>query len=64
MIKTEKKIIVIEGLVERNPYGPWSDVDHGIYVDGERVANADTYDYTIFDSFIGKKIKITIEEVE
>lgn len=56
MIKTSTTK-TIEGKVVRNPYGNWSDVDKGIYVDGENVES-------IFNGYIGKKIKVVIQECE
>lgn len=51
-----KEIKIIQGKVEIDPYGSWSDVDRGIFIDGSKV------DYLI-SNYAGKTIKITIEEI-
>ena len=48
--------IEIVGMVEINPYGDWSDVDKGTYVNYENIL-------PIIDKFNGRRIKITIEEL-
>lgn len=52
---------VIEGLVEVNPYGDWTDCDRGTYVGGNRVAAPGG---SPFDEFKGRHIRITIEEID
>jgi hypothetical protein len=47
---------VIEGKCQENPYGNWSDVDHGTYVGNTKV------NY-LFDKYDGKNIRIIIEEL-
>lgn len=56
------------GKVRENPFGNWSDVDKGIYLDSERLVSAPIGYGTwcapnIFDDLglVGRKIKITIE---
>ena len=56
------------GKIKENPWGDWSDVDKGLYLDGERLISAPrgygTYCApNIFDDLglVGRKIKITIE---
>lgn len=53
----EKTITVIDGKVVLNPYGDWSDVATGIYFDGNNIEN-------IFSRYIGKRIRVMIEEIE
>lgn len=48
--------IEIVGMVEINPYGDWSDVGKGTYVNYENIL-------PIIDKFNGRRIKITIEEL-
>ena len=53
----ERVVRIIEGKVFVNPYGDWDDVDKGVYVDDDNIENL-IYDYR------GRRIKITIEEVD
>lgn len=45
------------GLVEINPYGNWSDVDHGLYIGGERFAD----EHCDLAVLVGKHVAITVE---
>ena len=60
------KKICIDGIVEVNPFGNWSDVDKGVFVGGERMFSYDFVGAHIFDDYdlVGKNIRITIEVVE
>jgi len=55
-MKTESRILVLEGKLVKNPWGDWSDVDIGWYVDNDRI------DSELWD-FENKKVRITIEEI-
>jgi len=48
----------LDGLVRRNPYGNWSDVDKGLYIDDDNIDNF------IENNYKGRRIKITIEVLE
>lgn len=50
-------IKTIIGEVVINPYGDWSDVDMGVYFDGDNVES-------IFRDYGGRRLRVTIEEVE
>ncbi len=52
-----KEITIIEGKVARDIYGSWDDCSPGLYVDSDMVE-------TLFSDYIGKNVKITIEEIE
>lgn len=67
MSKTTTTKTVIEGICVENPYGNWSDVDKGVYVGGEQIVWNNTsipYLSTFLNDFIGKNIRITIEEIK
>lgn len=55
-----RNVKVYEGVVEENPWGNWSDVDKGIYIDGERVAREG---WNVFSDYEGKRVRVTIEEL-
>lgn len=48
---------VTEGIVKENIYGNWSDVDKGIFIDGNNVNN-------FFDKYLNKNIRVTVEVIE
>jgi hypothetical protein len=52
-----KTIEIIKGKVERDIYGSWDDCSPGLYLESDMVE-------TIFREYVGKNIKVTIEEIE
>lgn len=48
---------VLEGTLERNPHGDWSDVDRGLYIDGDRIS--DILDEVEIE-YEGKKVRMMI----
>lgn len=52
-----KNTETITGLVKRDRYGSWSDCSPGLYVDFDKVE-------TVFEKYVGKNIKITVEILE
>jgi len=49
--------MIKEGLVESDPWGSWSDCSPGIYL------NRDIKLSQSFEKYIGKRIRITVEEL-
>lgn len=49
--------VTFEGKVTVNPYGDWSDVDHGVYIGGERFAS----EYHPISDLEGKHVRVTVE---
>lgn len=47
----------VEGLVKKNPWGDWDDVNKGWHIDGIHIED-------IISSFRDKKVKLVIEEGE
>ena len=56
-MKTESKTITMIGKLEENPWGNWSDVDKGWYVDRDSILKV------LYD-FEDKKVRLTITEIE
>lgn len=54
---SRKEVTIIEGNVRRDPYGSFEDCSPGLYLDGENV------EY-LFNGYEGKKLRVTIEEIE
>ena len=52
-----KEIKIIEGKVARDIYGSWEDCSPGLYIDSDLVV-------PLFSNYIGKTVRVTIEEVE
>lgn len=48
---------VYAGKIMRDAFGSWDDCNPGLYIDHDMIE-------TIFSKFIGKNVKITIEEIE
>jgi len=53
----EQTIKIITGKVAWDIYGGWSDVVRGLFIDTLKVES-------IFNEYVGKNIKVTIEVVE
>lgn len=59
---TENKEFI--GKIVEDPYGSYDDCSPGIYIDSENGSNeclAGRRGYTLFNEFIGSRVKITIE---
>lgn len=50
----KKNIEIYSGKIRRNIHGDWSDVDKGLFIDHGMIES-------IFNDYIGRNIKITIE---
>lgn len=48
---------IYEGEIEKDIYGSWDDCNPGLYFGANLIE-------TLFSEFVGKKVKITIEELE
>ena len=56
-IPMTREIKIVEGLVARDIFGSWDDCSPGLYVDSDTVE-------TLFSGYEGKRVRITIEEVD
>jgi hypothetical protein len=52
-----KTVEIIEGKVERDIFGSWDDCYPGLYLESDMIES-------IFSEYLGKNIKVTIEEIE
>jgi hypothetical protein len=59
-----KEIKIIEGKVGKDIYGSWDDCSSGLYLDSDMIYLDSDLISTIFYNYLGKNIKVTIEEVE
>jgi hypothetical protein len=50
---------ILTGLVGEDVFGPWEDVDQGIFINGDKVCASNQY--SIFDDYIGRRIRVTIQ---
>jgi hypothetical protein len=53
----EESPVSFVGKLEEDPYGTWSDVDRGYFIDGDSVRS-------MLRPFKNKKIRLIIEEVD
>lgn len=53
----EKTVKTLSGSIRRDVFGSWSDCDPGLYIGNEMIES-------VFREYMGRRIKITIEEVD